>query len=450
VLFAGYQSTEVTLQQPCWTNSQLANTVWKWQHVASIENARELLDSPGEWYLDAAAGYIYYLPRPGEDLQTAKVMAPVLETLVSGSGTGGGTTTPTFLHNVQFKGLTFAFATWNDPSTANGYVEYQGGNHLVGVSRQLIPAAANVTFSTAKAIDIENDIFTHLGGVALNLDRMSQSNVVRGNAFSDVSSSAIHIGDVDLPAPAAGQTEAQLPAVQCNVANVVQDNFIDGVAVEYPSGVGVFFGHSDTGTIAHNEVGHVPYSGISVGWGWDPDCSDSYAQKNTVTDNYVHDVMTQLRDGGGIYTLSCQPGSGLTGNYITTVQDSGNAIYHDQGSRYFTDHDNVVANAGYWLSMWEPDITNNTLQNNYVDYDVAYCVRQAGPSSAICNFGSGADQNVVNQNTFTNGGAWPAAAQAIIGAAGLEPAYVGIKAPVCGDATCNNGETAVTCPKDCR
>src|SRR5438874_411503 len=52
-----------------------------------VDNAFELLDTPGEWYLDRSRNTVYYLPRSGENLVTARVVAPVLETLVSGQGT---------------------------------------------------------------------------------------------------------------------------------------------------------------------------------------------------------------------------------------------------------------------------------------------------------------------------------------------------------------------------
>jgi hypothetical protein len=45
-------------------------------------NALEFLDEPGEWYLDYKAGTVYYWPRTGEDMATAEVVAPRLETLV--------------------------------------------------------------------------------------------------------------------------------------------------------------------------------------------------------------------------------------------------------------------------------------------------------------------------------------------------------------------------------
>jgi len=47
-----------------------------------LENLREALDSPGEWYLDRAAGKLYYWPREGEDLARDEVVAPVAQQLL--------------------------------------------------------------------------------------------------------------------------------------------------------------------------------------------------------------------------------------------------------------------------------------------------------------------------------------------------------------------------------
>ena len=47
-----------------------------------VENARELLDAPGEWYLDRKAGRLFYLPRPGESITKFRSIAPVLSHLL--------------------------------------------------------------------------------------------------------------------------------------------------------------------------------------------------------------------------------------------------------------------------------------------------------------------------------------------------------------------------------
>ena len=47
-----------------------------------VENVREALDAPGEWYLDRKTGVLLYWPREGEDMAKAEVVAPVLGELV--------------------------------------------------------------------------------------------------------------------------------------------------------------------------------------------------------------------------------------------------------------------------------------------------------------------------------------------------------------------------------
>ena len=108
------------------------------------------------------------------------------------------------------------------------------------------------------------------------------------------------------------------------------NNFIHDVAVEYRGGVGVFVGYTDGTVLAHNEIAALPYSGISVGWGWgeeDAGGSPNYyqpfkyttptpAQKNRIEYNHIHGVMGNSNDGGAIYTLGNMPGSILRGNHI--------------------------------------------------------------------------------------------------------------------------------------
>lgn len=47
-----------------------------------IYNYKDAIDMPGEWYLDKAEGYIYYMPREGEDMAAALCIAPALHQTV--------------------------------------------------------------------------------------------------------------------------------------------------------------------------------------------------------------------------------------------------------------------------------------------------------------------------------------------------------------------------------
>src|SRR3954469_17005230 len=115
---ASVSGTAVTMAQPCWDNSTKRvefpdipgrtvsmvgpGSLTSGARPTYLENAFELLDQPGEWYLDRAVHRLYYQPRPGENLRTADVEAPVLQTLVEEKGTTG----------ITFSGVRFSYATW--------------------------------------------------------------------------------------------------------------------------------------------------------------------------------------------------------------------------------------------------------------------------------------------------------------------------------------------------
>ena len=67
-----------------------------------LTNARELLDKPGEWFLDAKEQKVYYIPRAGEDMRNADVEVPALETLLKVEGTPDAP-----VSHVNIEGITF-------------------------------------------------------------------------------------------------------------------------------------------------------------------------------------------------------------------------------------------------------------------------------------------------------------------------------------------------------
>jgi hypothetical protein len=57
--------------------------------ISWLENSHSLLGTPGQFYLDSAAGELYYVPRAGENLATADVELPVAQELLDLAGTPG-------------------------------------------------------------------------------------------------------------------------------------------------------------------------------------------------------------------------------------------------------------------------------------------------------------------------------------------------------------------------
>jgi len=73
-----------TLAPPHRWNSRVFTNDWSLSLPAAgkacyLENALEMLDQPGEWYLDRQTGVLSYWPRDGEDLTRDQVVAPVLQ-----------------------------------------------------------------------------------------------------------------------------------------------------------------------------------------------------------------------------------------------------------------------------------------------------------------------------------------------------------------------------------
>lgn len=361
----------ITLRQPGWTNANLylattkptnctpgAPGIWSLWQVTRFENAYEFLDRPGEWYLDRTKGVVYYIPRHGEDLSTADVEMPVLETLVEAAGTPEHP-----LSNVRFEGVTFAYATWLGPSGDDGYVADQSGFRVTG--RQNTPnvtghnqavtrTPGNLRFEYARNIVFTQNRFTHLGAAALDFGTGSQDNSITGNSFSDISSAAIQLGGV-----AAIDARPPLPA-QATRNNTISNNVIVMTGREFVDSAAIFIGFTAHTAVTHNTISHVPWSGIAIGWGWGLldegmypgiGCAvrgmwGSYTTPtinsgNTISFNRISHFLENRWDGGAIYSTGQQGRSMddalvIEGNVADDKPEhsGGNTFYTDGGSRY--------------------------------------------------------------------------------------------------------------------
>ncbi|MEV4864665.1 hypothetical protein [Streptomyces ossamyceticus] len=523
--------------------------------ISYVENAYQLLDAPGEFYLDSSAGFVYYKPRSGEDLGTADVELPTTETLLNVKGTPGhlapvndtdpditytgswssssgrglgdlyndvhvtttngdsvsytftGTgidvlsetnsdegdidvyvdgakvqtvsaagsprlaqqvvasvsgltkgqhtiklvkTGGTYMvidgftvvpdaitpaHDITFRGLTFAYTTWTLPSTA-GYIDNQAGvlwdpgNNNAPIR---IPAAVQV--HRGSDITFDDVEVTHTGGTGIDLADGTQDSTITGSYIHDTSGGGVSVGEVD--------DYYLTDTNRMTTGDTVSQNWISDVGQDYSDAVGIWAGYTRDLTISHNDIGHTPYSGMSLGWGWGyaSPCSMQaaqgqrtcahgtiYAGDNQILNNHVHDVMSVLHDGGPIYTNGGQ-GNGdgsttsvLAGNLVEVGNHSNNRLYQDEGSSYWNTYNNLTRMGGNsnWIGMWTPTIHDINIHDNYSD------------TSAYNNKGT----NITfNQATIVSGGAWPSAAQAIIDAAGPDAVHQPLTGRVDDDDT---------------
>jgi hypothetical protein len=321
--FSGLKDGKLQIKEPYRKNALIFGGLPP--AILVLDNVFEYLNAEGEWYLDPTEDMVYYKPRKGEDLATATIIAPRLETLITG----------THLRHVTFRGLTFAHATWLRPNDQDGYDSIQNGAHLVGSNvnfesaQQFMPQVpGNVRIAYAEAVRFEGNTFEHLGAAGLEIGRGSRKNVIFNNVFRDISANGLVIGD----------NRDHHPFVRDLIKdNHVDNNLVTQVAREYRdcTGISVFF--TEHTVLTHNHIHDVPYSGLNMGWGWgryDPEergrgYGVSTSQRNClVSHNLIHDVMRELEDGGAIYSLAAHPGLRIVHN-VTDLN-----IYLDDGSRY--------------------------------------------------------------------------------------------------------------------
>jgi hypothetical protein len=321
-----------------------------------IANAIEFLDSPGEWFEDLRAGKIYYWPRDGEDMARAEVVAPVLETLVQIDGTLDKP-----VSHIQFKGITFANTTWLRPSE-QGHVPLQAGMFMLNAHRlspkgtSYAPKLDNVAWigrppgaasaKNANHISFENCTFEHLAFSGLDFQSGTHDDLIEGCTFRDIGGNGIQLGKFS-----DAQVETHTPWNPSDEREIctsekISNNLITDCGNEDWGCVGIGVGYARNISIEHNEVFDLPYTGISVGWGWTK--MTNALRDNFIYANHVHHVGQRLGDLGGIYTLSAQPGTVVAENSISDIQPGPYVpdpnhwfyLYLDEGSSFITVRDN--------------------------------------------------------------------------------------------------------------
>ena len=320
-----------------------------------LTNALELLDQPGEWFQEYPSGTIYYYPQAGENMETAEVIIPTLETLVTIDGT---LSRP--VKHIQFDGITFEHTSWMRPSY-QGHVTLQGGFPLLDAYKLQEPGLPEkaelenqawitrpetaIRVRGAEHIDFKHCTFRHLSSTGLDYEWAVTASSVEDCQFTDIGGTALLVG-----AFPDGGFETHVPFIPADVRELcshitIRNNFISNVTNEDWGCVGIGAGYVRNMDISHNEVCHLNYSGICVGWGWTS--LESGMCNNRIEANYVHHFARRLYDAGGLYTLSNQPGSVMRNNRIEhlieapyATNDRAFYIYLDEATDGYTMENN--------------------------------------------------------------------------------------------------------------
>jgi hypothetical protein len=188
--------------------------------------------------------------------------------------------------------------------------------------------AKNVVFDTCEIRNIGNN--------ALLIGEGSTHCRITNSHIHDCGMTGVRIEGAEAYDKEGGLT-AYNAVIGCSIHDCTQVFF---------SAVGIFIKDSFGNCIKGNEIYNLEYTGISSGWVWG--YNESNTHHNIIEDNHIHHLGTGLMsDMGGVYLLCPQPGTEIRGNHIHDVKKAnygGWGIYLDEGTSYVLVEKNKVYN----------------------------------------------------------------------------------------------------------
>jgi len=357
-----------------------------WPNVMTGEHAspfyitghKNLLDAEREFFYDERRGKLYYIPGKDEDMTTAEVIVPALESLVIADGSLDNN-----VRNINFKNITFEHTTWTRPALY-GHVPLQAcmyltdayklrpqmtrkDNHKLDNQGFLGRPEAAIEIKGAERLNFTSCIFRHLGGQGIDYQWGDKDCTVDSCTLTDIAMNGYVCGSFS---PSSLETHIVYnPSDKREVCegNTITRCTITDIGNEDWGSCAIAAGYVAGQQITDNTISDIPYTGISLGWGWN-------RQPGVMHDNYVagNDISRYGRhmyDTAGIYTLGCQPGTIIEENSIydiytpSYVHDPNHwfYLYTDEGSSHITVRNNHTQGEKFLKNAVGP---GNVWENN--------------------------------------------------------------------------------------
>jgi hypothetical protein len=292
-------------------------------HRYMIENIKDKLAIPGQWFLDrtkTGAWILAYIANPGENPNLDTVIIPQQAQILNAVG-------------VQYR--TFYGLTFSNDNYVVGPTGYPGSQSEL----QVVPAVQCLNCSH---VTFDSNGFTNIEGYGLAFptdnNGTATGNMIQNNAFWDIGAGGLITGLI----PSGAETDANVFQ-----SGTIQNNLIQGFGRKFPGSAGIanLLGHDVSTT--HNDVTDGYSEGIMICFpSFTSSCQGSANSgggfNQTVTYNHIWDLgQGLLNDFGGVYMATYNAaGDVVSNNKIHDISDSssqdsdgygGNGFYIDRG-----------------------------------------------------------------------------------------------------------------------
>jgi hypothetical protein len=325
-----------------------------------FENIPSALDAPGEWLLKND-GYVYYIPRTGEQIESLFAFVPVNEKFIIIKGDKQNP-----VKNKLFKNLNFKVAAYRTPK--------QGNDPMQAAAT----VEATIMVDYADNIEFDNCELAHTGLYGIWFRRQCTNSSIKNCYIHDLGGGAVKIGDYLYD-------EEEKPFT---ANNSIHNCIIKSGGHLFPSAVAVIVFHASDNQITHNDIADFKYSGVSVGWMWGYEetkiwttVADKFGDLvwkeahfkspstgNVIAYNHIHHLgWGELSDMGGVYIVSEATGTRVHHNKIHHIYSDtygGWGLYTDEGATHVIIENNLVyacKNSGFHQHYGKENIIRNNI-----------------------------------------------------------------------------------------
>ncbi len=401
------------MQQPYWTIGKDHGTGWEETTEFVVENAPEHVDEPGEFSYDRTNKVIYYVPRSGQDMNSAKVIANSVEILIQVKGASPSEQ----VQAIEFRGIAFHNSDYQlvevdgshgytSPQTSYGFATHvSSGQAAFEFWRGHLHMQSALQMVHAESVRVVGCRFEYCGGAGVDAYNDVQNSTIVGNVLQWVAGSSVYVGDFEhgsrddifaqdlYPSPA--EPQYWVPCKNVSVAN----NLVRKTTWDFTHSPVFMVAFTEECEFLHNDIGPCGFNSISMGLGWLHEANNGLdpsgtARNNRVGANRFNGAGWDRTECSFIYSLGHQPGTVVDSNYCffsgTTVMGNREladwdpvtekpvsdavavgAVYPDSKSYGLTYTDNVYEGSECLVyTWWSGDATHtNTLDGGWYSSD---------------------------------------------------------------------------------